>query len=219
MRTRRTAVVRLLTAAGAALLAPILAAATSQSTDPRFEIVVSAAARQEPVPGRGHVAISRHADPPPHQQASPTGAPLFSRAIESLTPGTPIVVSAADRGYPIESLRQLPAGEYFVQPFVNVYTKFARADGHTVWLHMDQWEGQNWKTSPGNLYGDPIKIRFDPAASAPITLTVDKVIPPIAMPAETESVKRFRIQSQILTKWWGHPIFIGATVLLPKGYA
>jgi hypothetical protein len=39
------------------------------------------------------------------------------------------------------------------------------------------------------------------------------------MPADTESVKRFRIQSQILTRWWGQPIFIGATVLLPKGYA
>ena len=40
--------------------------------------------------------------------------------------------------------------------------EFARADGHTVWLHMDQWEGQNWKRSPGNLYGDPVKITFDP---------------------------------------------------------
>src|SRR5262245_21773481 len=192
MRTRRTAVVRLLTAAGAALLAPILAAATSQSTDPRFEIVVSAAARQEPVPGRGHVAISRHADPPPHQQASPTGAPLVSRAIESLTPGTPIVVSAADRGYPIESLRQLPAGEYFVQPFVNVYTKFARADGHTVWLHMDQWEGQNWKNSPGNLFGDPVQVNLDPASNASIKLVADKVIPPIQAPADTTQVKRIK---------------------------
>jgi hypothetical protein len=31
-------------------------------------------------------------------------------------------------------------------------------------------------------------------------------------------VKRLRIQSDILTKWWGHPIFLGATVLLPKDY-
>jgi hypothetical protein len=31
-------------------------------------------------------------------------------------------------------------------------------------------------------------------------------------------VKRIKIQSQILSKWWGQPIFIGATILLPKGY-
>ena len=45
-----------------------------------------------------------------------------------------------------------------MQPFVNVYTRFPRADGKTVWLHNDQWEGQNWKRSPGNLLGDPVKV-------------------------------------------------------------
>src|SRR6185503_14621185 len=36
--------------------------------------------------------------------------------------------------------------------------------------------------------------------------------------ADTELVKRIKIQSQILTKWWGQPIFLGATILLPKDY-
>jgi len=31
-------------------------------------------------------------------------------------------------------------------------------------------------------------------------------------------VKRIRIRSDILTKWWGQPIYLGATVLLPKDY-
>ena len=50
-----------------------------------------------------------------------------------------------------------------MQPFINVYTRFPRADGKTVWLHNDQWEGQNWKRSPGNLVGDAVKVTFDPA--------------------------------------------------------
>ena len=75
--------------------------------------------------------------------------------------------------------RDLPAGEYWMQPFVNVYTRFPRADGKTVWLHMDQWEGQNWKRSPGNLYGDPVRVTFDPQSATPIRLIADKVIPPI----------------------------------------
>jgi hypothetical protein len=55
-----------------------------------------------------------------------------------------------------------------MQPFVNVYTRFPRADGKTVWLHKDQWEGQNWKRSPGNSVGDPVKVTIDPKSDAPI---------------------------------------------------
>ena len=44
------------------------------------------------------------------------------------------------------------------------------------------------------------------------------MIPPITPPADTDMVKRIKIQSQILTKWWGQPIFLGATILLPKDY-
>ncbi len=74
----------------------------------------------------------------------------------------------------MRSLRDLPAGEYWMQPFVNVYTRFPRADGHTVWLHNDQWEGQNWKRSPGNLVGDPVKVAFDPKSTTPIRLVADE---------------------------------------------
>jgi hypothetical protein len=39
------------------------------------------------------------------------------------------------------------------------------------------------------------------------------------VPPDTEYVKRFRIKSDILSTWWGQPIYLGATVLLPRGYA
>ena len=165
-----------------------------------------------------YVAISRDNRRSPVEQASPTGTPLFSKFVEQVGAGTPVTLTAADRGHPLPSLADLPAGEYWMQPFVNVYTRFPRADGKTVWLHMDQWEGQNWKRSPGNVYGDPVLVRFDPRATAPIRLVADKVIPPIQMPADNLLVKHIRIESAILTKWWGHPIHLGATVLLPKDY-
>ena len=188
------------------------------SSGPRIEIRFARNARGEPVTGLVYVAIARDARRTPIEQASPTGTPLFSHFVDALAPDATAAIDASDVGHPVASLRDIPAGEYWAQPFVNVYTRFPRADGKTVWLHMDRWEGQNWKRSPGNLYGDPVKINFNPASSEPIRLTADKVIPPVQMPADTDYVKRFRIQSQILTKWWGHPIEIGATVLLPKGY-
>ncbi len=185
---------------------------------PRVEIAFPASARPEPVTGMVYLAISRDDKRTPIEQAGPTGSPLFSTSVEALAPGRAAVLDSGATGHPLASLRDVPAGEYWMQPFVNVYTRFARADGHTVWLHMDQWEGQNWKRSPGNLYGEPAKVAWDPNASTPLRLTADKVIPPIQPPADTELVKRIRIQSDILTKWWGHPIFLGATILLPKDY-
>ena len=185
---------------------------------PRIEISFDKGARNEAVTGMVYVAISRDNQSSPIEQASPTGAPLFSRFVEGLLPGMGATIGADDRGHPIASLRDLPAGEYWMQPFVNVYTKFPRADGKTVWLHMDQWEGQNWKRSPGNISGAAVKVTFDPKSAAPIRLVADKVIPPIKPPADTALVKRIKIKSEILSKWWGQPIYLGATVLLPKDY-
>ncbi len=193
---------------------------TAARPGPRFEIAFSAGAHAAPITGRVFVAISRTSDAQrtPIAQTGETGAPLFGVNIDNVAAGVPVVIDATTFGHPVQSVRDIPAGEYWVQPFVNVYTKFVRADGHTVWLHMDQWEGQNWKRSPGNIYGDPVKITFNPKSTAPIKLLADKVIPRIELPGETETVKRIKFESAILTKWWGHPIYLGATVLLPKDY-
>jgi hypothetical protein len=198
----------------------LLAAPNALVAQGRFEITVPVAAHAGPITGRAYVALSKSSDAQrtPIQQTGETGVPLFGVDLSQTAPGGAIVVDAQAFGFPVRSLRDVPAGEYWVQPFVNVYTKFARADGHTVWLHMDQWEGQNWQRSPGNIYGEPVKVTFDPKSSTPIKLLADKVIPPVQVPADNEYVKRIKIQSDILTKWWGHPIFLGATVLLPKDY-
>ncbi len=213
-------------AAGALAAALALIAATSAATRPgtreagglRFEIAFAPGARPEAVTGRVYVAISRDDRRPPIQEAGPTGVPLFGADVEGLAPGRTAVIDASTFGHPLQSLRDLPAGDYWVQAFVNVYTRFPRADGHTVWLHMDQWEGQDWRRSPGNLYSTPVKVHLDPRQETPVRLVCDQVIPPIEPPPDTQYVKRFRIKSEILSKWWGQPIYLGATVLLPRGY-
>lgn len=189
------------------------------AANPRFEVSFPKAAHPEAVTGMVYVAVSRENDRTPVEQTSTTGVPLFSTCIQALKPGIAAVIDGKSRSYPLASLRDLPAGKYWVQPFVNIYTRFPRADGKTVWLHMDQWEGQDWKRSPGNLFGTPVQITFNPKSSRPIRLVADKIIPPIQIPADTGMVKRIRIKSDILSKWWGQPIYLGATVLLPRDYA
>src|SRR5690349_21651016 len=165
-------------------------AAQPAATGLRVEIQFAPAAHAGPVTGMVYLAISRENQSPPIAQSDTTGAPLFSTYVDRLQPGTNAAITAADRGHPLASLRDIPAGDYWLQPFVNVYTRFPRSDGHTIWLHNDQWEGQDWKRSPGNLLGDPVRVTFDPKSASPIRLVANKVIPPIQVPADTAMVKR-----------------------------
>ncbi len=116
------------------------------------------------------------------------------------------------------SLRDIPSGEYYVQAFVNVYSEFRRADGHIVWMHDDRWEGQHWNRSPGNLYSAVERVQLDPEADTVIALSAENVIQPVVVPPDTEWVRRFKFQSSLLTEFWGRPVYLGATVLLPRDY-
>ncbi len=192
-----------------------------KTTAPRklkFEVSVPASTRAEPITGRVFVIITRVNDREPRLQPGRTGAPFFGRDVEALKPGQPATIDDTDLGSPVESLSEIPAGEYFVQAVVSLYSEFKRGDGHVVWMHDDQWEGQRWNRSPGNLYSEVQKVRVDPKAGGTISLSADKVIPPIEIPADTSYVKRFKFQSPLLTKFWGRPIYLGAAVLLPRDY-
>jgi hypothetical protein len=122
-------------------------------------------------------------------------------------------------GYPRLSLADVPAGTYRVQALLHRYETFRRKDGHVVQLPMDRGEGQVWNKAPGNLYSSVREIKVDPADRAPIALVLDKSIEPIKPPADTQWVKHERIQSKLLTEFWGRPMHLGAHVLLPKDWA
>jgi len=187
-------------------------------SDLRFEISFPAEVSGEPLTGRMFLAIASDGEREPRLQVGRYGVPLYGVDFESLAPGTPVVIDADTLGWPIESLSDFPPGDYYVQAVLNKYTRFERADGHTVWMHNDQWEGQNWRRSPGNVISAVQQMRIDPAGGATNHIEVTEIIPPIEMAADTDMVKRIRIQSDILTAWWGEPMYIGATVLLPAGY-
>ncbi len=194
-------------------LVPLLA-----SGEQRFEVSFPSAVHEEALTGRIYVMISRTAEREPRFQIGRSGVPFFGRDVVNLLPGEPGIIDATDLGTPVASLRDIPAGDYYVQAFVNIYSEFRRADGHVVWMHDDQWEGQHWNRSPGNLYSVVERVRLDPEADAAIALSAENVIPPVVVPPDTEWVRRFKFQSSMLTKFWGRPVYLGATVLLPRDY-
>ena len=190
------------------------------AADTRFEVSFPASSHDAPITGRVFVAIARAESPEPIQQIGSWGGktPFFGVDVEQLAPGRAAAIDGRVPGYPANNLKDVPAGDYYVQGLINIYTQFHRSDGHVIWAHMDQWEGQRFNRSPGNLYSAVQRVHLDPAAGYTVKLEINKVFPPVQVPPDTEWVKRVKIQSQLLTKFWGHPMFIGATVLLPKGY-
>src|SRR5262249_34878504 len=88
----------------------------------RFEITFPASAHAGPITGRAYIALSKTSDAQrtPIEQTGETGAPLFGVNITDIAPGSAITIDATTFGFPIASLRDIPAGEYWVQAFVNV---------------------------------------------------------------------------------------------------
>ncbi len=188
--------------------------------DTKFEISYSASLDNGPITGRVFVMISKTDRVEPRLQAGSYNAsvPFYGLDVNALKPGDNAVVDASVLGYPVESLSQLPAGEYYVQALLNVYTQVHRKDGHVIWVHMDQWEGQQWNRSPGNLVSEVQRITLDPSKGFNVKLSLTKKLPPVEIPPDTQWVKRVKIQSRMLSEFWGHPIYLGATLLLPKNY-
>src|SRR5689334_1836812 len=176
--------------------------------------------RAAPVTGRMYVFVTRHDDVEPRLQVRHESdcTPFFGVDVMQLAPGTAGVIDGSTLGYPVASLKDIPAGDYYVQGLLNVYSEFRRADGHTLWLHDDQWEGQQFNKSPGNLVSEVRKVHLDPSRTDTIRLELTRMLPPIDLPPDTKWVKHVKIQSKLLTAWWGRPMFLGATVLLPRGY-
>lgn len=142
----------------------------------------------------------------------------FGLDVEGMKPGEPVVLGDSAFGFPVRKTSMIPAGEYYVQAIINRYETFTLKSGKTVKLPPDQGEGQHWNTKPGNFYSRPFKVKIEPGMKEPIQVVMDQVIPPLKEPADTKYVKHIKIQSKMLTEFWGRPMYLGAHVLLPEGF-
>jgi hypothetical protein len=183
-----------------------------------FTVTFSTERSAQPLDGRLLLLLSTDPSQEPRMQIddSPRSQIVVGVTVDGWRPGQSTIVDASASGYPIHSLKDVPPGDYTVQAVLNKYETFHRADGKTLKLHMDQGEGQHWNISPGNLYSKPQKITVKPGGAYQLDLT--EVIPPIIPKADTKYIRHIRIQSQVLTKFWGRPMEISAIVLVPEGF-
>jgi hypothetical protein len=210
---------RVLLRVGLAVLSLCFAAfAASAQIPARFEITYSSNALAGPLTGRLFVIVAKKAEPEPRLAVSPQGPAIFGMDVEHWRAGEPVVLDAkSSLGYP-KGLEEMPAGDYFVEAIVNVYTEAHRSDGHTVMVHFDDSDQvEIFNTSPGNVHSDVQAAKIGGTES--VKLTLSHVIAPHPPESDTVWVKHVRIQSQKVSAFWGRPMYIYATVLLPNGYA
>ena len=144
--------------------------------------------------------------------------PIFGINVEDFKPNTAVTITQDVFGFPYENLSKLVPGEYFVQAVLHTYETFNLSTGHTVKLPMDNGEGQHWNTSPGNLYSTPFKITVTDSGVENFELVLDNIIPEIEPPVDTKWIKHITMKSDLLSEFWGRDMYLGAHILLPKGF-
>src|SRR5258708_3659616 len=171
----------------------------------RFSISFPSARSSQPLDGRVLLFISDDGKTEPRFQTDQYRAnstrPIFGTDVDRLRPDQTVAIDDAIVGWPVRSVKDIPAGDYFVQALINRYETFARGDGHTVKMPMDQGEGQHWERKPGNLYSKPVKMHLDPARGGDIKIVLDQEIPPIAKPKDSAQVKYLTVPNERLSKF------------------
>ena len=187
-----------------------------------FSVSFPATRSQQPLDGRVILLLSRDFSREPRTHVEPNeplASPyLFGLTVDGLAPGAKTVLDDGAFGWPATHLSAIPAGDYFVQAVLNRYEVFHLADGRILKLPPDKGEGQQWSHKPGNLYSTPVKLHIDPAHPVRTSLLLDQEIPEITTPKDTTFVRHLRIKSELLSKFWGRAVYLGANVLVPKDF-
>jgi hypothetical protein len=148
------------------------------------------------------VILARTNNPEPRMRLGRPGSDApeaLARDVEALTTGTVVVLDQTAFAFPT-NLTALPPGDYFAQALLdcNPDLRFAGA--------------------PGSLYGQPRLIHFDPAQGATWKLELTQQVPPEPAAKDTDRIKFVRMQSRRLSEFYGRPMFLRVSIVLPRDY-
>ncbi|MFY9571619.1 MAG: alpha/beta hydrolase-fold protein, partial [Blastocatellia bacterium] len=175
----------------------------NRSSSLSFEVTVAKGLISSPQNGRLFVVMSLKSQPEPRLTIGQTGldaSPVLGRDIRNFAPGVTGSIDETCAAFPIDGLARLPAGDYFVQALFD-----SNIDLKSV-------------NAPGNLYSTPRKIHLDPAHGSTVRIELTEKLPSEQMPPDTDYVKYVKLQSNLLTRFHGRPIFLRAGVILPRGF-
>ncbi len=158
------------------------------------------------------------------------GRPLFGVTFYGLQGGDEINLDEQKEniiGWPFK-YDDIPHGKLQVQAFFMRYHKYTRKDGHVIWGMADNGGGGDFSKAAYNMYSDVKTVDY---GNEDFTLVIDKMIEPEAplkdgevlsqgnYVSENKHVKYFKMKSELLSDFWGEDVYVGANILLPKGYS
>jgi hypothetical protein len=196
----------------------LLLVACQEKTAPKVTVQIASELQNELSDGR-LLLIFHHNDGTEPRFAvndEVTSAQVIGMDFENYQSGQSLRFDLNEFGYPIEHWKNIPKGDYWVQAYIVKYETFDRADGHTIKMPMDQWEGRQWNRTPGNIFSKTKKISWD--GKSGLDLTIDQINPPVKEPEDTEFIKHIKIKSELLSEFWGRDIYLGAHVLVPRDF-
>ncbi|MCZ4298180.1 alpha/beta hydrolase-fold protein [Henriciella marina] len=206
--------------AGAVSAGAIMSALTGAAFADTFSIQLSDQAVTEAHDGRVILIITPDGEKEPRFQVKQSyDAPqIFGVNVDGLAPGESVEIAPGILGFPAKDMKDVPAGDYYVQAVLHKYDTFNLSNGKTVKLPAARGAGQNWRLEPGNVISAPQKVSFDPQGANEISITLDNVLPEIAEPEDTKYIRYIKVRSEKLSEFWGTDVYINGHVLVPEGF-
>jgi photosystem II stability/assembly factor-like uncharacterized protein len=168
----------------------------AQSRSVRFQITMGEASS-----GRLIVVIAKSNRPEPRTLIGDADADApVTIARDVSHAGDIVVVDNKAATFPISTLDSLVPGDYFVQAVLHTNTDL------------------NSPNAPGDRYSDVQAVRIDQDPRGIVRLQLTKTVPAEQIPPEDQYVKYVKIQSQLLTRFYGRAIYLRAGVILPRDY-
>ena len=128
----------------------------------------------------------------------PEAVYLTGMEVSNFDARTPIELNADETSFP-RAFSAAPAGEYKVMALLD------RDHSYT-------YNGPG----AGDIYSELSTVNMP---SGETTLTLSKVVPERKLPPESDNIKIIEFESPMLSAFWGRPIKMEASVILPPSYA
>ncbi len=132
------------------LLALQCAPSKKESAGPKFSVSFTKEMSDQAQDGRLLLLLATNDKSEPRNQINYglTTQLAFGVDVDGMKPGDEIIIDGSAFGFPKRSVKDIPAGEYYVQALINRYETYHLKTGKTVKLPPDQGEGQHWNSKP-----------------------------------------------------------------------
>ena len=170
-----------------------------------FKIKLSSTLSSEPVSGRLLIFMTR--DSASMDMVQPSLFELekvwvTAREVRNLQPGSSIDLDADSLSYPAPFSTAVP-GDYQIMALLDLDHSYPYS-----------------QMGPGDLRSAVVSVpRLNPAETEPISLLLEKRVSDPNPTSDTPSTKFLEFQSAVLSSFWGRPIMMRASVLLPPSYS